>query len=376
MQILHWFSVVLFLVSFSALSAQEVKPTDPSPKGGLSKETKEAVQKAMDKGVKFLRSTQNKDGHWGDPGITALIVTAFFRCHRKYGPEDGPWIRKPLEYLASCQKKDGGIYNDQLANYNTSVAILAFTAHPDVAKQYAPTIERAKKFLLGLQCDEEEGYAPDKDKYYGGIGYGGDERPDLSNTQYAIEALRAAGLDKDDPALKKALVFLQRCQNRSESNDQVWAGNDGGFVYGPGDSPAGKEKRTDGKVALKSYGSMTYAGIKSYIHANVSKDDPRVQSAYDWIRRNYDLSQNPGAGNQGLFYYYHTFAKTLYLLQDPFLLDHENKSHNWKEDLAKVLLAKQDQNGAWKNPHPRWWEAEPRLVTAYAILALSYCLEE
>ena len=72
------------------------------------------------------------------------------------------------------------------------------------------------------------------DPFYGGAGYGGRSRPDLSNTSFFMEALRDTGLPADDPNLKKALVFVSRCQNlKGEFNDQPWAGkvNDGGFIY-------------------------------------------------------------------------------------------------------------------------------------------------
>ncbi len=356
-----------FLVTISFAPAE--------PKGTLTEGTKKAVNAAMDKGIRFLRNSLNKEGHLGDPALTALVLTAFFSSTRKYGPEDGPWVRKGIEYLIQCQKEDGGIYVDQLRNYYTSVALMALTAHPDVARQHKDAIEKAKQFLLKLQCDEEEGYTPEKDKFYGGFGYGSSERPDLSNTQYALEALKAAGLPESDPAFQKAVVFLQRCQNRSESNDQAWAGNDGGFVYYPGSSAGGEEKSADGNMAYRSYGSMTYAGIKSYIYANLTKDDPRLKAAIEWIRKNYDLSQNPGAGQQGLYYYYHTFAKTMLLLNLPLLEDSDGAVHNWREDLAQTLLSRQKTDGSWKNENSRWWESDPRLVTAYSIICLSFCLK-
>lgn len=344
-------------------------------KAGLSPDTKKSVQNAIDRGIRFLRQTQNEQGHWYDPGITSLILTAFFRNHRQYGPEDGPWIRRPLAFVVSCQKPDGGIYMDQLRNYNTCVAIMALTAHPQVAAQYREVIDKAKQFVLKGQCDEEESYDPQTDKFYGGFGYGSSERPDLSNTHFALDALRDAGVPANHPVFQKALVFLQRCQNRSESNDGVWAGNDGGFVYGPGFSNAGDERMPDGKIGKRSYGSMTYAGIKSYIYANLKRDDPRVEAAYNWLRGNYDFTQNPGVGLQGLFYYYHTAAKTLFVLGDAQVVDASGVSHNWREDMARILLQKQNADGSWRNTEPRWWEAEPKLVTAYAILALSYCLQ-
>ncbi len=103
------------------------------------------------------------------------------------------------------------------------------------ADKYEALIGDAVEFLKKLQWDEEEGKTP-KDPFFGGAGYDSKSRPDLSNTQMFLDALKAAGVPTDDPALKKALVFVSRCQNlKGETNDQPWAGkiNDGSFIYTP-----------------------------------------------------------------------------------------------------------------------------------------------
>src|SRR5205085_4573507 len=118
----------------------------------------------------------------------------------------------------------------QLQNYVTCVNVLALTtANRD---SYKTVVGDAVKFLKNLQWDEGEGKNP-QDDFYGGAGYDSKSRPDLSNTQFFIDALVAAGVPKNDPALKKALVFVSRCQNIDhESNDQPWAKKapDGSFV--------------------------------------------------------------------------------------------------------------------------------------------------
>jgi squalene-hopene/tetraprenyl-beta-curcumene cyclase len=329
-------------------------------------ELKAQVKRAIDRGLKWLRTQQKDDGSWENyTGITALVLTAYGRSHRGYTEADGPFIRKAAGYLAGMAKDDGGIYDRDLPVYNTAVSVMALCSlgNPD----HAPLIGKAREFLVAQQSDEGEGYVAD-DKFYGGIGYGNDERPDLSNLQFAIEGLKAAGLPEDDPAWDRALHFLQRCQNRSESNDQEWAGNDGGFVYQPGNSMAG---------GTKSYGSMTYAGIKSLIHSNLERDDPRVVAALDWIRQNYTLDENPEMGAQGLYYYFHTFAKTLRIVGEPVLEDHQGRTHRWAEDLARALLSRQHEDGYWVNEESaRWWEGNKVLVTAEAVLALEETLND
>ena len=363
--------------------ADEAKSSDIDP------QIKKKVKKSVDHGLLFLRSTQTPEGHWGHPGITALAAIAFMKSPRKYSDEDGPFIRRPIEFLLSIQKEDGGVYKKTLPNYNTSVALLAFLEakkvfkNPELLARIDKAIPRAKKFLRGIQVDEQEGYTS-KDKFYGGVGYGGDQRPDMSNIQLSIEAMRKAGVPEDDPFFQKALQFLQRCQNRSESNDQKWArggSEDGGFVYYPGNSPAGKEKKPDGTTAFTSYGSMTYAGIKSFIYAGVDRKDPRVEAAVNWIQKHYSITENPNMGTQGLYYYYHTFAKALRVYDIDTITDSNGKTHNWRNELCDHLLSLQntDENsdgfGSWKNDNPRWWEGDPTLATIYAVLTLNHCYE-
>ena len=79
---------------------------------------------------------------------------------------------------------------------------------------------------------------------------------------------------------------------------------------------------------------MTYAGLKSMIYAGVTADDPRVIAAMDFIQKNYSLTENPGMGHAGLFYYYHTFAKALDAADIEVLDDDEGAPHSWRSELA------------------------------------------
>ena len=225
-----------------------------------------------------------------------------------------------------------------------------------------------------MQWDESEGKSRD-DAFYGGAGYGGrSNRPDLSNTSFMLEAFRDTGLPADDPSLKKALVFVSRCQNlKGEFNDQPWAGkvNDGGFIYSTangGETFAGKT--ADG--GLRSYASMTYAGLKSMIYAGLDPDDPRVKAALTYIKQHYTLDENPGSGEQGLYYYYHTFAKTMFVLGESTIVNAKGVSHDWRAELIAALAKREQPDGGWVNPADRFMEGDPNLVTAYALLALAY----
>lgn len=333
------------------------------------------LKKARERGINYLRTSQGEDGSWTSPmapGLTGLVVTSAMENGVKV---DDPMVQKALKHLVSHVQPDGGIYfaKSNYRNYETCIIILALkTANAD--GKYTALIANADKFIRKEQWDEGEGKEK-TDPAYGGAGYGKSSRPDLSNTHYLVEALRAAGAKPDDPALQKALLFVSRTQNlESEKNDTPFGAkiNDGGFFYTPaggGSSVAG----TEANGGLRSYGSMTYAGLKSMLYAGVGKDDPRVKAAYTWIRKHYSVSENPGLAKAGLYYYHHTFAKALDAMEIAEVEDAAGAKHDWRADLTTELAKSQKENGSWVNSEKRWNEGDPNLSTAFALLALSHC---
>jgi squalene-hopene/tetraprenyl-beta-curcumene cyclase len=95
------------------------------------------------------------------------------------------------------------------------------------------------------------------------------------------------------------------------------------------------------------------------------------------LQKNYTLDKNPGmpeARSQwGLYYYYHTMAKTLDLLKVEEFVDASGKKHDWRAELTAELAKRQKEDGSWTNEQDRWMEGDPRIVTGYALMALSHC---
>lgn len=353
----------LVLLLSAMASAEPPAPGTALSNIKMTEALKSKAKRATDEGLHFLRKQQAENGSWsGSVGITALALRAYFESHRGYNETDGAFITRPVAFILEHVNDDGSISEtNQNRAYNTAVVLAALQAANNPA--HDKVIANGQKFLLGLQLDSAEGYEEDH-RYYGGIGYGGDERPDLSNQYMALEALATTGLDKDDEVWSRALTFISRCQNRSESNDQAWAANDGGFTYMPGYSPNG---------GTSSYGGMTSAGLLSLLFAGADKNDPRVQAAYDWIQNNYTLDDNPGAKDrQGIFYYYNVFAKSMYAFDATTVTDNDGVGRNWRDDLATKLLSLQGEDGAWVNPaSQRWGEGDKNLVTAWSVIALN-----
>jgi squalene-hopene/tetraprenyl-beta-curcumene cyclase len=356
------------LVAAGAASAADAAKAAPGGARGYEDTVNRAVEYFRTKG-------QAADGSYSaeaSPAITALVTTAILRSGRTV---DDPLVAKSLKYLQTLVRSDGGIYaeNSKHQNYETCVAIQCFS-EANRGRRYDELLKKAEAFVKDLQWDAKEGH--DKSSInYGGAGYGNSKRPDLSNTAFLMDALKSAGRGADDEAMQKALVFVSRCQNlETEFNATAFAAKnpDGGFYYTPaagGSSQAGQTP----EGGLRSYGSMTYAGLKSMIFAGLGPDDQRVKAATRWLAQHYTLEENPGMGNAGLYYYYNTFAKALSAAGIDKFEDTAGKKHDWRADLIGQLARRQKPDGSWVNENNRWLEGDANLVTAYALLALTSC---
>jgi squalene-hopene/tetraprenyl-beta-curcumene cyclase len=350
------FMLLLMLCLTQAGIAQKKEAKAPSMPPQLQKD----ILAGMEKGVTYLLKNQKANGSWGDHiGITALAVTAICNqpgaAHKK-----APEVKKALGFITGLVKPNGGIYGEGTENYSTAVSIVALIASGDPA--YKPIIAKAQKYMTGVQITGDP-----KDKNTGGLGYSSKGRADLPNLQFALEALKASGLPENDPVWQRALQFIQRTQNRTESNDQSYSLNDGGFTYGPG---MGWQD-----TGQNSYGSMTYAGILSYIYANLKKGDPRVEAAMNWIKQHYTLEENPGVGQKAVYYYYMVFAKALKAYGDPIIVDAKGRRHSWREELGKKMLELQHPEGYWVNTDPAEWQTNKDLVTAFTLITLENAVQ-
>jgi squalene-hopene/tetraprenyl-beta-curcumene cyclase len=345
----------------------------------------EKNQAAIDKALAYLVQQQNADGSFQknekEPSaITALVVRAL-AADPKYGPASEP-VKKGADYLLTLQQKDGSIQNGAVPNYNTAVSISALAKLEDA--KYKDAVAKAVAYLKSSQFTSEDTSGSGKNSQDGGWNYGGPRGglADLSNTAMVLDALKESGMKEDDPTYKKALEFISRVQNHSETNSSEWAGNDGGMIYGPGakgegNSPAGEVKDDQGKRRLRSYGAMTYAGLKSMLHAGLSKDDARVRAAWQWIRSNWTLEENPGMGlgkpgdaKSGLFYYYFTLAHALDAYDSPNVDEPDGKkSHDWRVELTDKLASVQKEDGSFLGTQS-FMENNPLIATSLATLAL------
>ncbi|MCZ7648843.1 MAG: terpene cyclase/mutase family protein [Planctomycetota bacterium] len=362
------------------LTALLVLAHPPAARGGEEAPGAAAAQKAAAWMVKHA----NEDGTIGPgpaakaPGVVGLCLTGLAMAPGPRSPETQKVLDKAAAYLVALQQADGSftIPGQGLENYNTSVVIVALKALND--PKYDEVLAKAKTYVLGCQLDESKGYKEDEHYLaFGGFGYGSAKRADLSNTAFSLDALKAMGVEEGSEAYKNALTFIRRCQDNVETNDApvMKSGEStGGFVYLPGDGEFGTYKTRAGKEAPKPYGNMTYAGIKSLIYCGAKADSPEMQAAWKWIKEHYDATANPGGkGSEGYYYYAVAFAKAFTAAGTLEFTTAEGKKVNWAKDLSGHLAKLQKPDGSFANDEKRWWEADPVLATAYALIALDYC---
>ncbi len=399
------FYIIIFYISHvfaSPAYAESQENTSPiiSASNGVDEEHHEIANRVLENALAYLRSQQDdKTGGWAVntegpnfPGITAMVLNGLLLDPQV--DELDPCIKKGTDYLLSFVQINGGIYDRILPNYNTSLALSALSQM--TRSDAIAAIKPAQIYIADLQWvdqNDPDGKPVDKQHpYYGGVGYGQHGRPDNSNLTFMVQALYDSGYDCDSIEFKRAIEFLQRTQMLDEVNDMQFAdnSNQGGFIYatstnkdniGIGESKAGviEEILDNGTTVsrLRCYGSMTYAGFKSYVYAQLDRDDIRVQAAYRWICNNYTLKENPGVGMQGYYYYLMVFSRALDAWGDTDInttSKHEIKTevHNWAHDLIDTLDALQNEDGSFVNNEDRWMEGDPVLVTAYVVIALRY----
>ncbi len=357
-----------------------------SPVHVLSAPPKDAAQ-SIAKGVKWLADHQKEDGSFSNPQFPGLSGLALWAVAASGNPAYTNTVKKGSDFLLSKVQPDGGIYTvipgrkgGGLSTYNTAVCLSALvaTGRDDITE----VILNARTFLAQSQHLGD-------DPFDGGFGY--DQSTDraytdLMNTHFVIEAMRRSQAYEDQrPAGQKradlnwaaALKFAESLQNKTDTGNHA-----GGFVYNPSDAKAGIEKKaasdtdtiTEGseKIIMRSYGSITYAGLLSLVYCEVDKTDPRVQSTLDWAEKHWTLDENPGMGEQGLYFFYNVIARAMSTVGMDSIPRQSGSEIKWSAELVNKVTSLMKDDGSWVNSNGRFWENDPVLATAYAVLSLEF----
>ncbi len=378
-----------------------------SPPQAIGVSAQDRLDRGLAVAAQYLIDHQDADGAWRSdtygvfkdgPSLTPLVLETLLALPATEKSELA--CRKGAAYLARLVRGDGIIDEGPHGlSYPVYTAVFAVRAlsRPQMM-EFRQARDAWLRFLRQRQLTEELGWQP-TDKQYGGWGYsahiprkprsGEPLQPltesNLSATTFALEALQAAGCSPEDPAFKRALIFVQRCQNYSgEVSEADVAFDDGGFFFIYDDSvrnkagSAGKDRH--GRERFSSYGSTTADGVRSLLACGLPSDHPRVQAARTWLEKNFRPSVHPGKygpdremNRQAVYFYYClSVAKAFDALGAK-----EIKTGvgylNWAHEVFEDLLKRQQPDGSWINSAVAVREDDPVVATCLATQTLMLC---
>jgi squalene-hopene/tetraprenyl-beta-curcumene cyclase len=357
--------------------------------------------------MQSLVGAQSADGAWRSPtyGVfrDGLSLSPIVLKALTFGPNvagSAAARRRGADYLIARVRPDGSIdggpFGMTYPVYTASAAVIALT------KLNSPDSRGARdawlRELRRRQLTEDLGWEPG-DPAYGGWGYSIEppsksssilalEHPidaDLSSTVFAIGALQIAGVEATDPTIRRALVFLERCQNVGASDpDGNPQYDDGGFFFSTTDpvrnkaGAAGRDRH--GRLRYHSYGSATADGLRALLRCGLPRDHRRVAAARAWLERHFSAETHPGtfeparAVDRDATYYYYAWAvahafRALGITE----IHRDGRTVAWAEELARELIRRQRADGTWANRFTTSKEDDPLVATSFAAGALGIC---
>ena len=372
-------------------SAEDPPPPVPA-KPAPSKTFAAAVDRAVERGVPFLRGLQLADGSWGlrpipmfyvsgegSLGPTALAIYTLRACG---APADDPAVKRGLRRLREMyeSRKRGA---KGLDNYGVSLALLALEAQhaapegtgTEAGARRIPEadLEWMRELARWLVAAQTKGGAFS----YWSPSEGGNW--DHSNLQFSLLALKAArrcGIEVPRAAWAKAAEHLLDQQEKKGPAVARW---EPGGRYAEVKDAARGWGYTRGTAAT---GSMTAGCLSSLVICRseligtpawtAAEDAKVVQSIRDgaaWLGLHFSVDHNPGPGGvpavKEVWHYY-----WLYAVERAGVLSGLSRfgRREWYPEGARFLVEAQRDNGSWlgqealdANP---WKEAGPDASTA------------
>ena len=322
----------------SGAPADTVQPADAP--------AQETIDAAVERGVRWLRGEQKRDGAFGQgPGETALALLTLRHCGVA---ADDRACERAARHLER-NLPDGTVYGAALG----AVALLEQDARLHEAK-----IAALVEDLVDAQCENGQWSYGYRRTARGAAG-------DNSNSQFAILALaaaRARGIAVPDEPFDRLRTFLEETQNE-----------DGGFGY-------------SAKERSRSYASMT-AGAAMCLGLSPARDtgpdrveapaddgdgetaDPARRHALEWLARHFDPEANTGAarafgskaGRRSDAFWRHYWLWSVERAAAACGVERLGE-HDWYAAGCRVLLDRQHDDGQWRDPE------REILATCFALL--------
>ncbi len=329
-------STALLLALATGAPAQVRKKLDPAHQKDLAT-LQPKIDSAIDRGVAWLLSTQQRDGSWGyehkvfATGQTALAAYTLMKSGL---PPTHSAVQRAIAHIKSQRAT---------MVYAAGSQLMALGATHDPA--HHEHMQTIVKDLLRWQDGNWSYPNP------GGAITRLHSDLDLSITQFAVLGFRAAlqaGLSLPPRALREAFGDILSYQEKPRR--VKWQDPGSGSSSGQRDIAGYRYRWT---VRNKSTGSMTTAGITAATvtaeclgkrlgrRKQKSLDDANAM-AVAWLDHNYSVSRNPNDGQRWRYYYLYGLERVGSLLGTEYV-----GVHPWYLDGAKLLIKEQKPGGFW-----------------------------
>jgi hypothetical protein len=382
--------VLVFSCLFWGVAAWSQTEPALETKPALRPVSAEELEKAIHRGVEFLKEDQNKDGSWGSPhntkglnifapvpgahhafraAITSMCVAALIETG---APEHDAQARQALEQgeewilreLPKVRRSEG------IAIYN--VWSHAYGLQALAAMHRRSTGDQARQKLILQVIDTQLDLLRRYESVDGGWGYydfrAQTKRPASDSTSFttatvliAFDEARRIGVEVPEDLLKRALDSIQRQRKKDHS-----------YAYGeylklrpmlPINRPAGSLGRSQVcNFALRVWGDDTITDevLVEWLDRLIVRND--------WlsIGRKRPVPHEAWFQIAGYFYYYgHYYAALCADALPP------ESSAKFKGQLASILLPLQEKDGSWWD-FP-FYNYHQQYGTAFALMTLAKC---
>ncbi len=309
------------------LSAQQLKAAEAE-----APELSEQAEAAIDRGLKFLLSSQNVDGSWamkgGDYaiagtslGLMAFMVEGHFPGFGRYGKA----LDRAKKYLLKRAKDSPtgamGVKMYEIGLFTIAMSELwGMTSDPEDNKAIQVVLERAVEIILRSQSPLGGWrYAPRPDS--------GQDTSVTAMVFVSLASAREAGVLVPTEAIDRLTGYLR---------DQVWDERTGGFGYqGRGNTLACTAGGVYAAQLAGNRGTEWVSAALSYLENN-----PKMFSRKD----------------NGHFYYSHYYAMQAMVQAGD---EHYAK---WYPKIRDTLVALQKPNGSWQEKEDDYPHKTPMAI--------------
>jgi hypothetical protein len=314
---------------FIQLFAEEATPADDETGNPFQKDN---IDKAIEKGIRFITGKQQSDGSIHDRGnqttMTSLALMAMAAVgNQPVNPtEEGRVMRRALDYVLREDRQDehgyfGNRDGGRMYGHGIVTLMLSEMLGMGLDEEQDQKIRKNTQKAINLILRSQK--VPKSSSHQGGWRYSPDARDaDLSASVWQLMSLRSAknaGLEVPSSSIEDAIGYLQRSYHSTLDTKGDPVNKKSGFAYQPGGHP---------EYTTTSAGLLAMQVCGEY-------ESPFVKGAADWL-----LDNEPNTGRKFFFYGTYYYSQGMYQRGG----DHAKIA---RKKVEGIMLKLQRGDGSW-----------------------------